>query len=242
MKTIDVDELEITKRYFSRGCFSYVHLASLENRVYCFKEFKQINQYPSCIIDNLSSLTCEDFDNEYLTPKMMVTDNNDIIGYLSLYNEHNNPLYNTDLSFGRKVAVLKDTKEKIQKLHNKHKIIHGDLSPQNILFDENLEASLIDFDSALRFGEKLKSTISLSWVLEKYIDHFDYDYRADIYRFNITTLTVLNDLMTDEDLITCIIEESMKGNQKVKSLSRELLIKRNDPRHEYSPDYIIDYF
>ena len=171
---IDIKELHFIEYYFSSGNFSSIHLIKYNGELYCFKEFEQI--YPEDILNNIENLTYMNFDKFYLAPKYLITKNGKIIGYLSHFKKNTHHINFNTLSSDKKIIVLKNAKNTILKLHNKYQLIHGDLNISNILYDNNYNTYLLDFDSALKFNQPPNSLLSFSGVVTYYMNYFNYDY------------------------------------------------------------------
>ena len=240
MQTIDINELKLIKENFSEGNFSHIHIVSYDKKTYCFKAFK--SRYPSQIIDKLGNYTEINFENCFLFPKEMVIKKRKIIGYLTDYNNLNQDITEMALSFDEKIKLLKDAKNKIELLHSNHNIIHGDLNLYNILSDKNFNTSLIDFDSSLYYGEIIEKSISLPDILIKYLKYYKYDYRADIFFYNINTLKFLYGIYRNQVLFESIRNDNLTSDIKIKTLSKQLLLEPESIKKENLTEYIIDYF
>ena len=238
METIDINELKFIKNFYSSGNFSKVHIVSESDIKYCFKVFHE--HFPDEIINNIGKLTERDFPKNFLVPRTMVINKGKIMGYLSRYYENN---FDIELisSYDKKITILKNTKKLIETLHNDYKLIHGDIHVGNILSNENFEPSIIDFDSTLEYEQILGSSISIPQIILKYLKYYKYDYKADIYFFNITTLKYLNNIYKTNTLLNKIKKDKIYINEDVKKLTKELILYPEDIKKEYSGEYIIDY-
>ena len=192
-------------------------------------------------MENIFNLTFINFDKYYLTPKYIIKDKNRIIGYISPYKNNTQHINYNNLSRNTKIKILEKAKDSIIKLHNKYKLIHGDLNTNNILYDDEFNTYLLDFDATLKFGQKPDSLISFSGLTTNYINYFKYDYKADIFRFNITTLKILNDIGSDIDIIEFIKHNANEFSKETKILTKELLLEPENIKKEYSGEFIIDY-
>ena len=177
MKIVDIKDL-ILYENIGKGSFGQTIKVSLNNVLYCFKIV--LLQYKEDIWNNIKNLTDIDFSKYFLTPYAMIERNKICLGYISKYY---NSLVNIDniKSIDKKIPLLKDTKEKIETLYKEYKLIHGDLTKNNLLFDilKN-EAYLIDFDSALRIDQELGSTDSFKiFVKDYYIKYYGVDFNLD---------------------------------------------------------------
>lgn len=233
---IPKETLIIADKPFSHGFFSDIYKVELNGKIYCYKEFNQ--RYPDDIINNLVEMTYEDFSVEFLTPLFMVLNENGqrYCGYLTEYKENFKKIDKTN-----KIQLLKNARNIISKFHIDYGRVHGDLTPSNMLFDENGNAYLLDFDSSLKTTQKLGSNNSFLWPVKDFLRLYPLDFSVDAYIFNITTLAVLNNID-----ITYMLRQMASGNimipeinKKIKRLSDELLLK--DIRKPYSGEYIIDY-
>lgn len=240
MKTILCDELKLIKPKYNSGNFSSIDIVEFQGQLYCFKLFQPYNIYPSDIIDNIGNLTEMSFSNEFLVPKYIVMRKNRIIGYLSIYKK-NKTIEKINLEYQDKVAILKDAKEKLENLHKEYKIIHGDLNLSNILVDKNFNTSFIDFDSSLKFNQNVGSVVSFPRTVINYMKYFKYDYKADIYKFNLETLKFLYNIASDENILFLASCNLFNENSSVETLSKELILKPEKIKKEYSGEFIIDY-
>lgn len=239
MKTVEFDDLKLVKKNFSSGNFSNIHLVELNGITYCFKFFSK--EYPKDIMDNICNLTNIKFDKDFLTPQFMVIKRNHILGYLSLFDKKNKNIFDLNLDYEDKIILLKNAKEKLLRLHKEYKLIHGDLNISNILSDKKLNTVFIDFDAALKFGQRVKTTQSFSVALINYLKYYKFDYKADIYRFNLTTLKFLNDLEADENIFQFLKNGLLDENRDLKRLNKELLLLPESIKKDYSGEFIIDY-
>lgn len=241
MKTVQFKDLKLIKQCYSSGNFSNVHIVSLDGITYCFKEFKNILDYPAEIKNNICNFTKLPFNKDFLFPQFIVLKRNNILGYLTYFDKNNKNIYSLDLCYEDKIKLLKNVKKKIQMLHKNYKLIHGDLNVQNILSSKDLNTSLIDFDSTLRFDQEIVSTVSFSMVLKDYLKCYKFDKNADIYRFNISTFKFLNDLQSDESVLQLLNLGLLDENKYLKKLNKELLLLPESRKSKYSGEFVIDY-
>lgn len=238
MVSIDIKELQV-KEQFEFGGFSTVHKAYYNNVLYCFKKFT--SEYPSYILENLKELTEMNFSDEFVVPKVLVTHNNEILGYLSDLKENTGDITDfCDIELQK--ILLKKSKLVLQKLHHDYKRIHGDLNLSNFIYSfYTLKPYLIDFDSSLKFGSEVKCLTSFPESLLDYLKYYQLDYLADIYEFNLLTLSVIEKKWPWQ-----ILDEMNDGvynfddkPKEVRRLCRELSLE--DTTKKISGEFIIDY-
>ena len=239
MKYVDYKNLKFIEYYFSQGNFSEVHIIEYAKELYCFKELEML--YDDDIMKNIENFTERNLNKYLLTPKYIIKNNNSTLGYLSKYYNNTKNIISKELDFKEKIILLKNTKKLIEQMHNDYKLIHGDINMKNILYDNLYNIYLIDFDSSLYYNQKLKSLESLSWLATNYLNKYKFDYKIDIYKFNLMTIKLLNDLKKDSELILYLENNNQYNNKNIKKLCKELLLEPENNKKEYSGDYIIDY-
>ena len=245
MEIINIKDIK-KERMFNYGSFSFVFKVMLNNKVFAFKEY--IEPLDPIVKNILIDLSEKEFSENFLTPKYLVETKNgqNILGYITDYNKKLIEISDV-FSFDKKVELLKETKKILEKWHNESKRIHGDISPSNILVDEdNNKPYLIDFDTALKINTKnyksiLDSNFPFSDRIYEYLAYYPFNEEIDIFLFNLTTLYILlNDNYID--LIYNIrFEKSdlIKNNKDVKRLSKKFFFE--DTKKSYGKEYIIDY-
>ena len=111
-----------------------------------------------------------------------------------------------------------------------------------MLFNELMNAFLLDFDSSLIFGQSYENKLSFRLFVQDYLKYYQPDKNMDIYTFNVTTLKMLSDCPRVKLLLDDIATDEFnmfQDKKEVKKLMKELLLR--DTRKEYSGEYIIDY-
>lgn len=238
MKWIDKSELKNIKQ-FNYGSFSHVFEAYYNGILFCYKQFRK--DYPDDILNNLCELTEEDYSNEFVPPLMMVFENGKIVGYLSDLKKNAIEL-DEIFDLKKRKLLLKQAKLVLQKLHTKYSRVHGDINHANFIYDEKkMQAYLIDFDSSLKFGQKVGSTISFPSYLMEYLKYYPFDYLADIYEFNLQTLVLLA-RKNHQDILNGIKDGNYPISEKfpeARKLCRELTLTETNKK--ISGEFIIDY-
>ena len=222
------------------GTFSDIYSVLQSGSEFYYKEFRE--EYPLDIIKNIAMFTDENYSEEFLTPRYMVRDSetNAFSGYLT------NPkksLYQISeiKNLEEQKILLMQAKSSILKLRYYYGIIHGDLNKKNILIDELNVANILDFDTALRFGQPVGSDSLFPSIIKDYLKYNPFDERIDTYGFNLTTLaTILN--CDWKEVLSKIYNDdySIPGETIMcRKLAKELLL--TDSKKKYSGEFIIDY-
>lgn len=223
-----------------KGASGVVRKCYLDGNLYCIKSIK--TTYPKSVVSNIKDMTEIDFSKEYFTPLYIVeSSTGDFLGYLMNYDEKlitSNKIHSLD----DKLIFLRNAKKIIEKLHGDYKRIHGDLVDENMLFDELMNAFLLDFDSSLIVGQGYENKLSFRLFVQDYLKYYQPDKNMDIYTFNVTTLKMLSDCPRVKLLLDDIATDEFnmfQDKERVKELTKELLLR--DIKKEYSGEYIIDY-
>ena len=238
MKCINKSELQIIKQ-INYGSFSHVFEVYYNGSLFCYKQFR-VN-YPPDILKNICEMTDEEYSSEYAVPLVIVMDYDKIIGYLC--DMKLNAIELDDVfDIQKKKILLKKAKMVLQKLHSEYKRIHGDVNYANFIYNQDSNSAfLIDFDSSLKIGQEIGSTISFPEYLLDYLKYYQFDYLADIYEFNLNTLVLLTKknhrILLDE--IANGIYPVGEGLIRVRKLCDELVLAY--PKRKISGDFIIDY-
>ena len=242
METINYKELKINQR-IGKGHFSETYEAEFNGESYCFKFIYE--NYSKEVIKNIIKLTEINFKEKFLAPiYLVITESKTIIGYISKFDP---TLTHIDKIIGKDIRLLKNARKTIEELHEQHSLIHGDLSKDNILFNpRTCNSYLIDFDTSFKQGTNISDELTNKYFrifVKEYLNKYKYDFGLDIYTFNLTTLMVLCGYQKyNEKMIEQILEnkfEFIEGNEKIKKLTKELLL--NDTKKRYSNEYIINY-
>lgn len=238
MKSINKNELILVKQ-FNYGSFSHVFEAYYNGKLYCYKQFRR--DYPDDILNNICDMTEEEYDVEFAPPLIIVYDNEKIIGYLSDLKKETKELDEVFDLKKRKILLMK-AKLVLQKLHTKYNRVHGDINHANFIYDEKkMQAYLIDFDSSLKFGQEVGSTISFPSYLMEYLKYYPFDYLVDIYEFNLQTLVLLA-RKNHQDILKGIKEGNYPISEKfpeARKLCRELTLTETNKK--ISGEFIVDY-
>lgn len=228
MRTINYKELDGIYP-LDYGGYSYTYTTNLDNKTYCYKEFKTL--YDVDIMNNIKELTDTDFIKELITPKYLVDCNrNWYLGYLSNYYGKLMDI-DSEHDINKLISMLKESKKLIEILHNYYKRIHCDINKANVVYRESdNKCFIIDFDRSLKIGQEPMSNMSMLPSVINYLKYHKFDYLVDVYSFNSMTLSVL-----------CNTEYVFELNKSkdVKRLSKELLPNNIDKK--ISGEYIIDY-
>lgn len=242
MKVVNVKDFTLIKQ-LNKGTFSKVYIVDLDGKKYCYKEFVHSYADDKSIV-KLCDLTDEDFKSQYIVPKYMVYSSGRSLftGYLSNYDPDLVSIFNP-FSREEKIKLLKSVKENIEILHSEYNLIHGDLHLKNILCHKSLlESSIIDFDFAQRIGDIPSTYVNYGLALQDYVKYNPFDYNADKYYFNLSTLKLLAEITEDYENTMEIIKNDQfyfsEINSDVKRLAKELIL---DSKRSYNGEYIIDY-
>lgn len=205
MKNINVNELNI-KSVIKRTTSSIIMACKYNNDEYCYKEFFGYEKSKTSI-NNIVKM-CEIEPTEGLIfPKIIVTDNDKITGYLTTLLNDAKTLLNMKLEpFDIKYKILLKEKENIEMLHKKYGIVHADIHEQNICCSKNQGVTTIDFDESILDLEELPYDKRIRMCALEYLTYNKLGYDLDTYLFNRVTFAFLNNIdFNDIDL--CIDEE-----------------------------------
>lgn len=193
MEKIDFKELEIKKQKEEKtGSFSENFKCKFDKKLYAFKLFNDSNY----IYDKLEKieLISKINEKELLTPKILVTKDNNIIGYLTdYYNGYSASNYKNLYTYEmKKIKILNNMKNSINVMHQ-NGIIHGDLHSSNYLI-KNTGAKIIDFDNCeyKSFKMNIDDTNDLSY---DFITKYGVCKEVDYYLFNLVTFQMMNDTL-----------------------------------------------
>ena len=244
MRIVDIKDLKIIRR-LNKGTFSNVYIVELDDKKYCYKEIVHPYADDNSMV-KLCDMTDESFENQFIIPKFMVFSSARSLftGYLSIYAPNLVSIFNP-FTREEKIKLLKSVRNNIEILHNNYNIVHGDLHLKNILCHKNVfETALIDFDFSQRCGEAPSTFCNYGIAMQNYVQKFPFDFKADIYYFNLSTFMLLAEIERSyyEETMEIILKEQYyfsEINNDVKKLVRELRL--DDTKKSYSGDYIIDY-
>ena len=102
-------------------------------------------------------------------------------------------LSDLDVSFNKKIHILKCVKIAILKMHS-NGIIHADLHNSNIMYSLN-RVRIIDFDNSFY---KTNRNVHLNKYATEYLNQNSLSKSLDIFVFNITTLSFLYNIAFDD--------------------------------------------
>lgn len=223
-----------------RGASGEVRKCTFDGNQYCIKILKKT--YPKSVVDHIKKMTTKNFSKEYFAPLYIVeSSSGDFLHYLMNLDETLKEASKIR-ELRDKLIFLKKAREIIDKLHKEHKMVHGDLVSENMLYDELFNASLIDFDSSLEFDKVYEDKQIVRLFVQDYLKYYPMSKNMDIYTFNVTTLKMIGNVPRVDILLDDIAEGEFfmfQENKNVKRLTKELLLK--DTRKKYSGEYIIDH-
>jgi len=188
----------ITKyREIGEGSFSRVYLAEYFDTMVAYKEFLCFDKTIKKIKPNIEKLTGLNENGLVLPQKLIYAKKEDEVfkGYIMDYLYQYSKLSDLkDLGYDKKVAVLKNARKSLDILHNKYKILHGDITPWNILYSKDKDdTKLIDFDLSIDLTKKeIIDKNDLTLLANNYAKYVGLDKDLDMYLFNLTTYTILN--------------------------------------------------
>lgn len=187
----------ITKyREVGEGSFSRVYLAEYFDYTVAYKEFLCGDKTLETIRPNIEKLTTISENGLVLPYKLIYAKRDDILfkGYVMDYLYNYSKLSDLkDLSYDKKVSILKEVRKMLDNFHNKHKMLHGDVCPWNIMYNENNnDVKLIDFDLSVDLTSNNIDKDSLNYMAYWYAKNNGIDKDVDMYLFNLTTYAILN--------------------------------------------------
>lgn len=151
---------------------------------------------------------------------MFECDNNYIVIEKYINGKTNEDIINENGTLDEKKAIkyTLDIAKGLSLIHSKN-IIHRDISPDNVIIDENDNAVLLDFDIA-RFGNKNKSTDTTilgtaGFASPEQFGFAQTDFRSDIYSLGVLlnymlTGHILQKGIYDKDKIAVIINKATR--------------------------------
>ena len=98
-------------------------------------------------------------------------------------------LKNESISDGMKIELHKKILDKIIELHEKYKIIHGDMKPEHIFIDENENITFVDFGLSVCCDTNSvdSNTVDSNAVDSRCYDKTNYYLKKDINKLNRVT-------------------------------------------------------
>jgi len=240
------------KETLGEGGYGIVYLAEKDNKQYALKQIKMklkkedIEQCKN-IIDLLSSI-----NNEYLIKYHETFMENDLLNIVMEYGgdmdlkkiiksyKNKSELIDEDII----IDIILQICEGLKEIH-KNKIIHRDLTPDNIFIDKNYKIKIGDFGVSkitTTLNKYTKSQIGKTYyIAPEILKGIDYNNKVDIYSLGciIYELFTLNEYYIDKlDDKDCKINTEIY-NSKYQELI-ELLLKK-DYHERPNIEEIIEY-
>jgi len=190
----------ITKyKEIGEGAFSRVYLADYYGGMtVAYKDFLCKEETLKKMQPNIEKLT-KISDSELILPFKLIYEKKDdklFKGYLMdyLYNYSNITKIN-NLDYNKKLEILRSIREKVELFHEKYNMLHGDICPWNIMYNKEQNiAQLIDFDLSIDLSNKENIAMdNLNELAEYYVKYVGVDKDLDIFLFNLTTYSFLNE-------------------------------------------------
>ena len=227
------------------GSFSDVFMCDFDGALFAYKEYNSL-EHVKLIKDKMPKLTEFFRTNESLNfPYKLVYKNpNDelfkgvILDYLYQYSK----LDTEEIDKNKMINILKRVRNLIEIIHKEYNLIHGDLHPENILYNiETDKISIIDFDSSFDINTKFGYNEGIINELNmNYIDIMGIDEGIDTYLFNLVTFKFLCNYNGQNNKTTLQnINNSYYPNLNNKVIS--ILDTYKNYSKKLSKDYIIDY-
>ncbi len=228
------------------GANSYIYYADYKDSVCACKEFID-EKYVELIKDKMYKLkekyevaSSNVFPFEFLYKKP--SDEN-FVAYITDYMYNYSSLNSfQNLSFEQKINILKKCRERIENIHKYYNIIHCDIYPENILYNEQEDKEcLIDFDTYIDLKTKQGyMPNNMNELADKYIRSHGIDKDVDIFLFNLCCYTFLNNTF---------YYNSIKhiNNENYGNIENEFAIKILNSYKDFESnkslkkEYIIDY-
>ncbi len=174
---------------YQSGSYAIIKTCYYNDKKYAYKEFKQ-NDYLNGKIKKLNLLSQIDIPN-LIIPRFWVM-KKDMLrqSYLTNFCE------SKDIDFLKyenninKLRIIKSVKNLIILMHQEG-IIHADLNPSNILYD-NEKSSIIDFDISSYKGYKT-NILEANDYCQEFIKKYGIRPELDIFMFNLLTYYLIED-------------------------------------------------
>lgn len=239
MNVVNIKDI-VVGDIIGKGASGIVRKCIFDGNQYCIKIINKT--YPKSVVDHIKNMTGQNFSKEYFVPLYVVeSSSGDFLHYLMNLDETLKESFKLK-ELRDKLIFLKNAREIIGKLHKEHKMVHGDLVSENMMYSVLLNASLLDFDSSLEFGKTYEDKQSVRLFVQDYLKYYPVDKNMDIYTFNVSTLKMIGNSPNINMLLKDIDEDEFfmfQENKNIKRLTKELLLR--DTRKEYSGEYIIDH-
>ena len=192
---IDKDNIKVTEKIIDTGGYARIHLCEYNNKLYAYKKFIEREFiFTDNDIKRIEVLTDKNIFPEIILPKYLIRNNGKFESYITdLFNgETFDSLYKKDIAL--KIEFLLKIKDVIIKMNNELDIIHGDIHPDNLMFNKDTKkVCLIDFDNC-KIDNINQNKNYLNPLYKEYITYNSYSSLADIYMFNILTFSLLNEV------------------------------------------------
>jgi len=228
------------------GSHADVYFADYFDSSVAYKEFWN-PKYVAAIKDEVTKLGKLDGEGKFIFPDVFIYEKftDEIFkGYTMplLYNY--NILYEdflSQLDYDKKVEILLKARDLLEELHTKYRIIHADVAPWNLLYnDDKNKVVLTDFDTSLSITNNITINESHNDLVKEYNKYHKIDEHLDIYLFNLCCFSILNNL----DLYH-VIDEIRKNNFGVIERNKAIEIyssyKDISDVKSLKKEYIIDY-
>lgn len=227
------------------GAYSKVYNCDYFDCLFAFKEFLD-SDYIRFINDRILKLSQYYGSKEFVFPYTFIykkIDDEFFSGYVVDYCYGYKKLSEfLDMDINKKICVLKKARDLIDKMHNEYKIIHTDLSTNNILYNEITDdVVIIDFDTYIDLKDKKGYKDGYyNFYVDDYIKYNKIDKDLDIFIFNLTTYAFINNVPFIH--VMDFINNNKFGffdDQKVSSIYKKYTdLSCKTLKKEYAIDYL----
>ena len=220
------------------GSFAEIYKGKYNGEDICIKRY-----FDQCLPDfydeKRMKILCEmnkGVSSDIILPMYILQKGGKSLGYISRLIENKSNFYSffSNMSLNDKIKYLTDVKELINKMHS-YGIIHGDIHGGNVIFGEYNKPYIIDFDNC-SIGDCQIDKHMTSDLVEKYLYYNDIGKDVDVFKFNILTYAVLNNVQSI--LVRCEINNNNFGIFNTKDA---IDICRCAGEVRKTNEYLIDY-